>query len=142
MLFVSTDLKTFKFLWLSDPDKKIIRLFQTQDVQYSINLMKQFIAYHRSISIDYEPTVYTANIKPNKDEIVSRKKKVEAAYYSLLAEGKLKKFKNSRTGSVFKIEIDEKPYVLKMASLFDNDTIYYELQIEHKIYDYLSNLRK
>lgn len=74
-MFVSTDLKIFKFLWLSDPDKKIIRLFQTRDVRYSINLMKQFIAYHRSISIDYMPSVYKANIKPNKDEIVLKKKK-------------------------------------------------------------------
>ena len=147
MLFVSTDLKTFKFLWLSDPDKKIIRLFQTQDVQYSINLMKQFIAYHhhhhRSISIDYKSSVNTPNIKSNKEmNDKERKKKVEEAYESYSAEGKLEKFDSSRTESVYKILIDEEPYVLKMANYHAKRNIYKELEIEHEIYEYLSNLRE
>lgn len=146
MLFLSTDLETFKFLWLSDPNKKIIRLFQTRDYRYSIYFMKQFIAYHhhhRSISIDYKSSVNTPNIKSNKEmNDKERKKKVEEAYESYSAEGKLEKFDSSRTESVYKILIDEEPYVLKMANYHAKRNIYKELEIEHEIYEYLSNLRE
>lgn len=85
MLFVSTDLETFKFLWLSDPDKKIIGLFQTRGYRYSIHLMKQFIAYHKS------SVVYRPNIKANEEETLmdTRRNKVEEAYKSCLAQNKL-----------------------------------------------------
>ena len=138
-LFVSTDLDTFKFLWLSDPDKKIIGLFQTRSYRYSIHLMKQFIAYHKS-SVVYKPN----NIKANEEETLmdTRRNKVEEAYKRCLAQNKLVKLKGSRTKSVYKIVIDEKQYVLKMANYNDKPNIYNELVIENGIYKYLSNLRK
>lgn len=102
--------------------------------------MKQFVGFHRSTSIDYKSSVV---YKPNKVEIDYKvRDKVEAAYKSHLAEGKLEKLTNSRTESVYKLLIDEKPYVLKMANFFDDRDIYKELMIEHDIYEYLSNLRK
>lgn len=52
ILFVCTDFHSFKFLWLSDQEKKIIHCFETRDVCNSIKLIKEFIENHHSIAIN------------------------------------------------------------------------------------------
>ena len=46
ILFVLTDLQTFKFVWLSNEREKSLRVHETQDVRYSIELIKRFIDHH------------------------------------------------------------------------------------------------
>ena len=46
ILFVSTDLDTFKFVWLPDQGKKIIHCYETRNARYAINRIKEFIDFH------------------------------------------------------------------------------------------------
>lgn len=55
ILFVLTDLSTFKFVWLHDLENKIIRFYQTRDLRYAIDLIKEFIDYHRQLANQRQP---------------------------------------------------------------------------------------
>lgn len=46
VLFVLTDLYTFKFIWMSDENDKVIDFFETQDLRYSIKLIEAFLNEH------------------------------------------------------------------------------------------------
>lgn len=72
---------------------------------------------------------------------MEKRNKIEKFYQSLSPkELKERKFSSSRTYFVYKIEIDNKPYVLKFAD--PTDEIGRELSNEVTIYRYLSYLRK
>lgn len=102
ILFLSTDLRTFRFVWIPDLEKNTIRVFVSQDSRYSISLINEFIEYHHNRQQEDTKTNHlkcVENDEPKSARNEERKLKVLAAYERLQTNGELesRKFTSSLT---------------------------------------------
>lgn len=160
ILFVSTDLKLFRFVWIPDLnlETKSIRIFTTRDIRYSIRLIDEFIEYHHSIlnqqtdNNNLEVADFSAETVPFDESLFDdklstiekeRMLKVSAAYRSLIKspeELKSRKFNSCLTKTVYTIDIDDQPYVLKIHPKLT--AVYEHLMNEERIFYHLSKQSK
>ena len=154
ILFVSTDLKLFRFVWIPELnlETKNIRIFTTRDIRYSIRLIDELIEYHHSIlnqqtdnnnlevAVPFDESLFDDKLTTIEKE---RMLKVSAAYRSLIKspkELKSRKFNSCLTKTVYKIDIDDQPYVLKIHPKLT--AVYEHLMNEERIFYHLSKQSK